>query len=308
MRFRPSPPANCPACNAEMHGEFSCGVCGVSVSPPKKPPRSPRPGSARRRLSRWLIVGGIAGFLTPLFLPFEGDAIPAGSGELRLARLAGSRSSPTLSLRAGQVQCPEPLCKGGNGAASPGVKSCPACGSASTILLETEAGWLEPAPDLLRGFLPPGAAALARGRSEDNALVSLWFQTFRRLRVASPEARAQFPESTWRTKSGDERDHAIFLADILLTQGYNVRVVTGQFRGRPHSWVVVKYNGHEYLLDLLGNRPALFPPRVSAIGADYRAELAFDREACYFPAYPEARTNRYFEPGLWRRVLTPTLP
>jgi hypothetical protein len=308
MWFRTSPPANCPACNAEMHGKFTCGVCGLSVRPPKNPPRSPGPGTAKHGWRRWIIVGGTAGFLFPLFLRFEGGETPAESGEFRFARLAGPRSSPALSPRAYQVQCPEPLCKGRPGTPSPGVQSCPACGSASTLLLKTETGWLEPAPDLLRGFLPSGAATLARGRTEDNALVSLWFQTFRRLRVAPSGALVQFPESTWRTKTGDERDHAIFLADVLLTQGYNVRVVIGEFRGRPHSWVVVDYNGHEYLLDLLGNRPALFPPRVSAIGADYRAELAFDREACYFPTYPGGLTNRYFEPGLWRQALAPSTP
>jgi len=271
---------------------------------PKWPKFLKRPRH-RGWFSRMLYCAAAVGFLAPLLLADSEEGKGFSFAGNRLARLVGLDRALPLSPSARGLRCANSLCGADLALSSTGSQPCPDCGTPSPWLLASETGWIEPAPDLLRGFVPPGAAALARGRHRDQAAVVLWFQTYRRLRELDPSARIRLPETTWRERGGDARDHALFLADLLGSQGYRVRVVLGAFRGRPHSWVVIEYEGREYLLDLLAGRPARFPPRADLLSADYRAELAFDREASYYPVDPPAAPARYFDPALWTRVASP---
>lgn len=257
-------------------------------------------------LSRLILIGAAAGFIAPLLLleSERGSASPWTAN--RLARLAGlDRGAVPPSPRAMALRCATPSCGAEFGPLAAGSKPCPQCGTPRPLLLVSEEGWLEPATDLLRGYVPPGAAALARGRSADQAAVVLWFQTYRRLKEAEPAPRLRLPETTWRQRGGDAAAHALFLADLLASQGYRARVVLGRRRDRSHAWVVIEHEGREYLLDLLGGRPARFPPRADLLAAEYRAELAFDRDSSYFPAVPGTVPGRYFDDTLWTPAAIP---
>ncbi len=53
---------------------------------------------------------------------------------------------------------------------------------------------------------------------------------------------------------GDCEDHAIILADWLISMGVDARVVMGTHRGQGHAWVVYFDNGKAYLLEATSKR------------------------------------------------------
>lgn len=228
---------------------------------------------------------------------------------MRLLGFDSIPPSPLLSPTAERLICPDSSCGGVPETirSDGGISHCPTCGAPCAFLLPTEAGWLEPGPALLRGFVPHGASALARGRKPDREVVVLWFQTYRRLREIMDES-VRLPESTWRQRGGDALEHALLLADLLLSQGHRVRVVCGHRHGKPHAWVSLEYDGREYLLDLLDGRPARFPPRAEVLAPHYRATVAFDRAACYFPRDPGNPPARCFDTDGWREAAVPPQP
>ncbi len=60
---------------------------------------------------------------------------------------------------------------------------------------------------------------------------------------------------------GDCEDHAIILADWLISMGVDARVVVGDHREQGHAWVVFFDNGKAYLLEATSKR------RVRRMGA-----------------------------------------
>ena len=78
---------------------------------------------------------------------------------------------------------------------------------------------------------------------------------------------------------GDCEDHAIILADWLITLGEDARVVVGNWGGEGHAWVILFKDGIEYLLEAtrksgLGrNRP--YP--LAALHPEYHPEYMFDQ-------------------------------
>jgi len=79
---------------------------------------------------------------------------------------------------------------------------------------------------------------------------------------------------------GDCEDHAIILADWLISMGVDARVVVGSHRGQGHAWVVYFRDGKAYLLEATSKR------RVRSMGAiplasmmtAYRPTHQFNRE------------------------------
>ena len=53
---------------------------------------------------------------------------------------------------------------------------------------------------------------------------------------------------------GDCEDHAIMLADWLISMGLDARVVLGEFKREGHAWVVLLFEGKEYLLEATGKK------------------------------------------------------
>lgn len=103
----------------------------------------------------------------------------------------------------------------------------------------------------LNGFVP---------YEVDNMWVILkYLQT--RLKYQLDEVGYNKRKEVWQTAKesyiklrGDCEDHAILLADWLIGLGYDARVVAGKvkFRGQKlsgHAWVVLFYEGKEYLLE-----------------------------------------------------------
>jgi hypothetical protein len=63
-----------------------------------------------------------------------------------------------------------------------------------------------------------------------------------------PEAW-QLPAQTYRWRRGDCEDSSILLAEWLNESGYEAYVVAGRWRGRMHTWVVLRDEGTDYLLE-----------------------------------------------------------
>lgn len=53
---------------------------------------------------------------------------------------------------------------------------------------------------------------------------------------------------------GDCEDHAIVLADWLISEGLDARVVLGKYKTEGHAWVVVRKNEQFYLLEATDKR------------------------------------------------------
>ena len=53
---------------------------------------------------------------------------------------------------------------------------------------------------------------------------------------------------------GDCEDHALALADWLISEGVDARVVIGKYKNGGHAWVVAKINQRTYLLEATSKR------------------------------------------------------
>ncbi|WP_068546378.1 transglutaminase domain-containing protein [Thalassotalea crassostreae] len=53
---------------------------------------------------------------------------------------------------------------------------------------------------------------------------------------------------------GDCEDHALALADWLISEGIDARVAIGDYKDSGHAWVVAKYNDEMYLLEATSKR------------------------------------------------------
>jgi len=79
---------------------------------------------------------------------------------------------------------------------------------------------------------------------------------------------------------GDCEDHALILADWLISMGYDARVVLGVAMKEYHAWVVVFHEEQEFLLEATSKRKkmdwSLYP--LAALQTDYQPEHMFNRE------------------------------
>jgi predicted transglutaminase-like cysteine proteinase len=89
----------------------------------------------------------------------------------------------------------------------------------------------------------------------------IWMDVARTLKYVADEDQFNGRQEVWQTASecikngaGDCEDHCITLADWLITEGYEIRVVLGQTKygaidWYTHAWVVLRLNGEEYLIE-----------------------------------------------------------
>lgn len=86
---------------------------------------------------------------------------------------------------------------------------------------------------------------------------------------------------------GDCEDHAIILADWLISMGVDARVVMGTFREEGHAWVVYFVDGKAYLLEATSKK------RVRRMGAIPPASLM----TAYHPTHQFNRDKFWVNTG-----------
>lgn len=130
----------------------------------------------------------------------------------------------------------------------------------------------------LNGFVPY--------KVENMWVILQYLQT--RLKYQLDEAGYNKRKEVWQTAKesyiklrGDCEDHAILLADWLIGLGYDARVVTGKvkFRGQKpggHAWVVLFFEGKEYLLEATKKSKWNKIPLASTI-TNYFPKVMFNR-------------------------------
>ncbi|TRX56586.1 transglutaminase-like cysteine peptidase [Thalassomonas sp. M1454] len=83
----------------------------------------------------------------------------------------------------------------------------------------------------------------------------------------------------FRLPRGDCEDHAIALADWLISEGLDARVALGKYKTEGHAWVVVNKNNKTYLLEATSKRSGKswnhYP--LAAISQNYFPQYMFNR-------------------------------
>lgn len=78
---------------------------------------------------------------------------------------------------------------------------------------------------------------------------------------------------------GDCEDHALILADWLISEGVDAKVVIGKYKASGHAWVVARQEGKVYLLEATDKRAGKswnhYP--LAQLSKDYHPEYMFNR-------------------------------
>jgi len=100
---------------------------------------------------------------------------------------------------------------------------------------------------------------------------------------------------------GDCEDHALILADWLISMGYDARVVLGTAMREGHAWVVVFHEGQEFLLEATSKRKkmdwSLYP--LAGLQTDYQPKYMFNRRFFWTNQGSEFTTR--YSGGQWLR-------
>lgn len=93
---------------------------------------------------------------------------------------------------------------------------------------------------------------------------------------------------------GDCEDHAILLADWLISMGYDARVVIGEVSSGGHAWVILYYEGREYLLEATNKRQprSVNDFKLAKYSPEYRPRYMFNRNSFWANVGPKL-TTRY---------------
>jgi len=79
---------------------------------------------------------------------------------------------------------------------------------------------------------------------------------------------------------GDCEDHAIILADWLISEGIDARVVGGSYKGGGHAWVLAIIDNQEFILEATSKRKTKnwnhYP--LASLARHYKPEFMFNRE------------------------------
>lgn len=99
---------------------------------------------------------------------------------------------------------------------------------------------------------------------------------------------------------GDCEDHALILADWLISMNEDARVAVGSYRGGGHAWVILFKNGSEYLLEATSkkkNKTETFP--LAVLQLDYKPEMMFNRTDFWYRT--GRHTTKYSGPN-WKKM------
>lgn len=102
---------------------------------------------------------------------------------------------------------------------------------------------------------------------------------------------------------GDCEDHAIVLADWLISEGLDARVAVGYYKGNGHAWVVVYKNDKVYLLEATSKRIKKswnhYP--LAMLAAEYEAEYMFNRDSFWLA---KSSRTRVYDESNWKLMST----
>ncbi|MDP2228817.1 MAG: transglutaminase domain-containing protein [Moraxellaceae bacterium] len=87
----------------------------------------------------------------------------------------------------------------------------------------------------------------------------------------------QSSQQAYHYTRGDCEDHALLLADWLISMGHDARVVLGTVHGNGHAWVILFRDGREFLLEATSKSPRKRYPLASLL-PEYRPAMMFNRE------------------------------
>lgn len=186
---------------------------------------------------------------------------------------------------------------------------CPKCARKYAVIASDSKGTFHYVNEFLTGYSPP--ATFAKNESRIQKLFTIWSAVHDHCRYTNDPGASdskyasknhldswQFADETQRLRTGDCEDSTIFLADWLLSLGYQVRVALGRYGDLGgHAWCVVKIEDKEYLLESTEGRPdPVDPPLISRVGSRYVPEVLFDRFAIYVPS----SANRVWNGDYWK--------
>lgn len=187
---------------------------------------------------------------------------------------------------------------------------CPDCRKTYAVVASDSLGGFRYVNEFLTGYAPP--AVFSRTQSRIHELFTIWTAVHTNcVYTKDPGLRRsqtdlwQMAHETQRLQRGDCEDSSIFLADWLISRGFQARVALGRYGDiGGHAWVVVRLDDRDYLLESTEGRPdPLNPPFVSKLGSRYLPEILFDRFSIYSPRNPNQKWNGdYWSTKVWAAV------
>jgi predicted transglutaminase-like cysteine proteinase len=190
--------------------------------------------------------------------------------------------------------------------------NCPECRKPYDLLAADMMGKYHRANSFLEGMTPPpGISSNATNRYEE--MMAIWSAAAKRCRYtvdlggsSGEKDNWQRPSETYTFQNGDCEDSSLMLADWLLSRGFEARVAVGHALGQGgHAWVVVRLDGHQYLLESTLNDAPQNPPEPELVRDQYQPHYLFDHNSLYFPQGLSSTTVDYFDPNSWHNVLYP---
>lgn len=194
---------------------------------------------------------------------------------------------------------------------------CPKCRRKYAVIAADSSGNFRYVNEFLTGYAPP--ALFSKNQSRVQQLFTIWSAVHTNcVYTNDPGAKTgtsfatkeqtdcwQFADETQRLQHGDCEDSSIFLADWLMSRGFQVRVALGRYGDLGgHAWCVVKIDDKEYLIESTESRPdPTDPPLASRVGSRYVPEVLFDRFALYVPSSSNrAWKGDYWSANVWTRI------
>lgn len=184
---------------------------------------------------------------------------------------------------------------------------CPDCRRTYAVVASDSQGGFRYVNEFLTGYAPP--AVFSRTQSRIHELFTIWTAVHANCAYTKDPGvrrdqtdRWQIASETQRLQAGDCEDSSIFLADWLLSRGFQARVALGRYGDvGGHAWVVVRLDDRDYLLESTEGRPdPMNPPLVSKLGSRYLPEILFDRFNIYSPKNPNQKWNGdYWSSKVW---------
>ena len=187
---------------------------------------------------------------------------------------------------------------------------CPKCGLSYGVLAADERGHFKYVNEFLTGYSPP--AHFPFDTNPLHQMYTIWSAVVSHCSYTKDTTRTNRKRDSWQTAletqtrmRGDCEDSSVFLADWLLSRGFQVRVALGHYGDMGgHAWCIARIDGIDYLLESTEGPPdPSKPPYVSDVGARYVPDTLFDRDAIYVRAKPKERFDGdYWSPKTWIRV------
>ena len=110
----------------------------------------------------------------------------------------------------------------------------------------------------------------------------------------------QNSRQAFASSHGDCEDHALILADWLISLGHDARVVLGEYRNGGHAWVILFRNGREYVLEATSKRRprSINDFTLAGLATDYLPMYQFNRDD-FWVNTGSKYTTRYND-GKWQ--------